>query len=144
MSDTPNSGVRHRETILGNMVEINLVDPKEGFLIIKETLTRCGIANVEQKKLYQSCHIFHKKGKFYIVHFKEMLAMDGLPVTITSIDITRRNLIINMLIKWNMIMVVDPSRIIVDSLTDNMSIFVLPFSAKPEWTLIPKYTIGKK
>lgn len=120
------------------MIEINLISP-ENFLKIKETLTRCGIANNRDKTLYQSCHILQKKGRYYIVHFKELLKLDGRSVKMTWEDELRRNNIAKLLAQWNLCALIDS-----DFETTEVNNFrVLSFKQKEEWTLIEKYQIGR-
>ncbi|UNH61271.1 translation repressor protein [Synechococcus phage S-SZBM1] len=122
------------------MLEVVLKEPDD-FLKVRETLTRIGVASRKERKLYQSCHILHKKGKYYIVHFKELFALDGKPANITKNDIERRNRIAKLLFDWGL---VDLS---VDSLVDIAplnQIKVLSYKDKGEWTLESKYNIGKK
>jgi len=132
-------GELSREQILTQMIEVRLTRP-DSFLIIKETLTRMGIPSTNGNKLFQSCHIFHKKGRFYIVHFKEMLAMDGLNVTMSSEDLARRNAIALQLEEWRLITIVDHGNIS----HGEIDLFILPHENKKDWALIPKYSMGKK
>lgn len=120
------------------MIEIDLICP-DNFLKIKETLTRCGIANNRDKKLYQSCHILQKKGRYYIVHFKELLKLDGRTVQLTEEDILRRNNIARLLTQWNLCKLMDQDI----ETTDVNNFRVLRFDQKSEWTLIEKYQIGR-
>jgi len=123
------------------MIEIVLNEPDD-FLKVRETLTRIGVASRKEKKLYQSCHILHKQGKYYIVHFKELFALDGKYANITVNDVQRRNRITRLLADWGLISVVKE-----DSITDIAplnQIKVLPYRDKNEWTLEQKYNIGKK
>ena len=123
------------------MVEVLLNEPDD-FLKVRETLTRIGVASRKEKKLYQSCHILHKQGKYYIVHFKELFALDGKHANLTSNDVQRRNRITRLLADWGLITVVNP-----DSVTDIAplnQIKVLAFKDKGLWVLEQKYNIGKK
>ena len=123
------------------MVEVLLNEPDD-FLKVRETLTRIGVASRKEKKLYQSCHILHKQGKYYIVHFKELFALDGKHANLTSNDVQRRNRITRLLADWGLISVVNP-----DSVTDIAplnQIKVLAFKDKGLWVLEQKYNIGKK
>ena len=123
------------------MVEIVLNEPDD-FLKVRETLTRIGVASRKEKKLYQSCHILHKQGRYFIVHFKELFALDGKYANITQNDIQRRNRIIHLLADWGLIEVKVP-----DSVTDIAplnQIKVISFKDKQDWTLEAKYNIGKK
>ena len=125
-----------------SLIEVRLAS-EEDFLKIKETLTRIGVASRKDKKLFQSCHILHKQGKYYIVHFKELFALDGKPSNFSDDDIARRNTIVNLLAEWELIGLVSPQK---------SSTPVAPFSQvkvithkeKDEWELVAKYTIGKK
>ncbi|ELL9021270.1 translational repressor RegA [Escherichia coli] len=121
------------------MIEIKLKNP-EDFLKVKETLTRMGIANNKDKVLYQSCHILQKQGKYYIVHFKEMLRMDGRQVDIDGEDYQRRDSIAQLLEDWGLIIIEDSSREDLFGLTNNFR--VISFKQKDDWTLKAKYTIG--
>ena len=123
------------------MVEITFKEDDD-FLKIKETLTRMGVASNRDKILYQSTHILHKQGQYYIVHFKELFALDGKPTNLTKVDIERRNAIINLLQEWNLLTIVKP-----DELTPmgNVGQFkIISFKEKTDWQLIPKYNIGVK
>ncbi|AWM11833.1 endoribonuclease translational repressor of early genes [Escherichia phage vB_EcoM_NBG1] len=121
------------------MIEIKLKNP-EDFLKVKETLTRMGIANNKDKILYQSCHILQKQGKYYIVHFKEMLRMDGRQVDINGEDYQRRDSIAQLLEDWGLIVIEDSAREDLFGLTNNFR--VISFKQKDDWTLKAKYTIG--
>lgn len=121
------------------MIEITLKKP-EDFLKVKETLTRMGIANNKDRVLYQSCHILQKKGLYYIVHFKEMLRMDGRQVEMTEEDEVRRDSIVWLLEDWGLIEIVPGQRTFMKDLTNNFR--VISFKQKHEWKLVPKYTIG--
>lgn len=123
----------------GNMIEIILKTP-EDFLKVKETLTRMGIANNKDKVLYQSCHILQKQGLYYIVHFKEMLRMDGRVVDIESEDYQRRDSIALLLEKWALLDIKESSRDTLFDMTNNFR--VISFKQKDEWSLKSKYTIG--
>lgn len=124
------------------LVEITLAKPDD-FLKVKETLTRIGISSKTEKKLYQSCHILHKRGKYYIVHFKELFALDGLPSTLTEADIARRNTIVTLLDDWGLLKIVNPTQIA--SVTSGLAqIKIIPHKEKGDWELVPKYHIGKK
>lgn len=119
-----------------------LLDSPDKFLIVKETLTRIGIPSKERKRLTQTCHILHKRGKYYIMHFKEMFALDGKPTTLNEQDIYRRNLIGNLLEEWGLITVVGKEQF--NDEADLASIKILPSAEAEEWELISKYTIGQK
>ena len=123
------------------MVEVTLNEPDD-FLKVRETLTRIGVASRKEKKIYQSCHILHKQGRYYIVHFKELFALDGKHANLTINDVQRRNRIINLLSDWGLINIVKP-----DDTTDVAplnQIKVLSYKDKNDWTLETKYNIGKK
>ena len=123
------------------MIEILLNEPDD-FLKVRETLTRIGVASRKEKKLYQPCHILHKQGKYYIVHFKELFALDGKYANITVNDVQRRNRITRLLADWGLISVVKEDSII--DIAPLNQIKVLPYRDKNEWTLEQKYNIGKK
>jgi hypothetical protein len=123
------------------MVEIKLREPDD-FLKVRETLTRIGVASRKEKKLYQSCHILHKQGKYYIVHFKELFALDGKRANLTVNDVQRRNRIIQLISDWDLVSVVDSSA--TEDIAPLSQIKVLGYSEKNEWTLEAKYNIGKK
>ena len=123
------------------MVEITLNEPDD-FLKVRETLTRIGVASRKEKKLYQSCHILHKQGKYYIVHFKELFALDGKYTNLTVNDVQRRNRIVRLLIDWGLVCPVNEDLIL--DIAPLNQIKVLPYRDKSEWTLEQKYNIGKK
>ena len=124
-----------------SMLEVTIKQPDD-FLKIRETLTRIGVASRKDKTLYQSCHILHKQGKYYITHFKELFALDGKKSTLVENDIQRRNTIALLLQDWNLIEVVNTS--MVENKAPLSQIKVLPFKEKNEWNLVAKYNIGKK
>ena len=125
-----------------HMIEVTLKEPDD-FLKVRETLTRIGVASRKEKKLYQSCHILHKKGKYYIVHFKGTFALDGKKANLTANDVQRRNRIVRVsLSDWGLIVVVN-AEVITDIAPLNQ-IKVIAFKEKGEWTLETKYNIGKK
>ena len=124
-----------------DMLEVTIKQPDD-FLKVRETLTRIGVASRKDKTLYQSCHILHKQGKYYITHFKELFALDGKNSTLTENDIQRRNTIALLLQDWNLIDVVNTS--LVENKAPLSQIKVLPFKEKSEWNLVAKYNIGKK
>lgn len=130
------------QELVNSFVEVQLHN-KEDFLKIAETLTRIGVTARGEKKLFQTCHILHKRGKFYIVHFKEMLALDGNATNYNEDDKSRRNKIVQLLEQWNLLTVVDKDKI-TEPVADISKIKVIPYSQKNEWTLITKYSIGKK
>jgi hypothetical protein len=123
------------------MVEVNLGEPDD-FLKVRETLTRIGVASRKEKKLYQSCHILHKQGKYYIVHFKELFALDGKRANLTVNDVQRRNRIAKLLVDWGLLEIVKPESIM--DIAPLNQIKVLAYKEKGEWILEQKYNIGKK
>jgi len=129
-------------TIVDSLIEVRIAE-EEDFLKIKETLTRIGVASRKDKKLYQSCHILHKQGKYYIVHFKELFALDGKPSDFTSEDKGRRNTIIQLLEDWNLIKVVENEKI-KDPKAPMSQVKIIPHKDKDSWTLEAKYNIGRK
>ena len=123
------------------MIEVTLNEPDD-FLKVRETLTRIGVASRKEKKIYQSCHIMHKQGRYFIVHFKELFALDGKHANLTQNDVQRRNRIIQLLSDWGLISVISP-----DNITDIAplnQIKVLAYKEKNDWILETKYNIGKK
>ena len=124
-----------------DMVEVVLGEPDD-FLKVRETLTRIGVASRKEKKIYQSCHILHKQGKYYIVHFKELFALDGKKTNLSLNDVQRRNRIVQLLSDWGLITVVNVDQIA--DLAPLNQIKVLAFKEKEEWTLESKYNIGRK
>ena len=124
-----------------DMVEVSLSEPDD-FLKVRETLTRIGVASRKEKKIYQSCHILHKQGKYYIVHFKELFALDGKNTNFSSNDLQRRNRIAKLLSDWGLISIVKEEQ--VEDLAPLNQIKVLSFKDKGDWTLESKYNIGKK
>ena len=131
---------RYLDLEVSDLLEVTLQKPDD-FLKVRETLTRIGVSSRTEKKLWQSCHILHKKGKYYIVHFKEMFALDDLPTSINTEDIGRRNTITCLLEEWGLVKIVDKAKI-VDKVPLN-KIKILPFKEKNEWELCPKYHIGR-
>jgi hypothetical protein len=127
---------------LDSLVEVTLTDP-QNFLKIKETLTRIGVASRKDKTLYQSCHILHKRGKYYIVHFKELFGLDGHEITFDEEDLARRNTITNLLEDWGLISILDQSKTEEPVALMN-TIKVISYKEKNEWNLVPKYNIGRK
>ncbi len=123
------------------MVEVNLSEPDD-FLKVRETLTRIGVASRKEKKLYQSCHILHKQGKYYIVHFKELFALDGKSANLSLNDVQRRNRIIQLLSDWGLISIRKPDTIV--DVAPLSQIKVLSYKDKGGWNLESKYNIGKK
>ena len=129
-------------SVLESLIEVRLGE-EDDFLKVRETLTRIGVASRKDKTLYQSCHILHKQGKYYIVHFKELFALDGKPSDFSAEDKGRRNTIVKLLSDWRLIAVVDPDKI-AEPLTPLNQIKILPFKEKDEWSLVTKYNIGRK
>ena len=127
---------------LSKFVEVSL-NEQDDFLKVRETLTRIGVSSRKEKVLYQSCHILHKQGKYYIVHFKELFALDGKPSNISENDIQRRNAIANLLEEWGLIRVLNKD-ILVDNIAPLHQIKIISFKEKDQWELITKYNIGKK
>jgi len=126
---------------ISDLLEITLYEPDD-FLKIKETLTRIGVSSRKEKKLYQSCHILHKRGKYYIVHFKELFALDGLPTDIAENDIGRRNTIAKLLEEWELLEIVQTSQA-EEPVVPISQIKILPYKEKGDWELCPKYHIGR-
>lgn len=122
-------------------LEVNLVQPDD-FLKVRETLTRIGVASRKDKVLYQSCHILHKQGRYYIVHFKELFALDGKQADITDNDLQRRNTIAKLLSDWGLVQVINPSLIIDQAPLSQIK--VISYKDKDDWDLQAKYNIGKK
>ncbi len=134
--------MEHIELSINDLLEVKLKQDDD-FLKVKETLTRIGVSSRRENKLYQSCHILHKRGKYYIVHFKELFALDGLPTDISETDLGRRNAIANLLDEWELLEVVDIEK------TENprvslAQIKILSYNDKKDWELIPKYHIGRR
>ena len=124
-----------------DMVEVSLKEPDD-FLKVRETLTRIGVASRKEKKLYQSCHILHKKGQYYIIHFKELFALDGKRANLSENDVQRRNRIIKLLSDWGLVEIVKE-----DNITEAAplsQIKVIAYKEKGDWSLESKYNIGKK
>ena len=121
------------------MLEVGLNEPDD-FLKVRETLSRIGVASRKERKLYQSCHILHKQGKYYIVHFKELFALDGKQTNLSENDIARRNTISNLLKDWGLISIMGDA----SNVAPLSQIKVLSFREKDDWTLETKYNIGKK
>ena len=123
------------------MVEILLSEPDD-FLKVRETLTRIGVASRKEKKIYQSCHILHKQGRYYIVHFKELFALDGKHANLTVNDVQRRNRIIQLLVDWGLVSIISPEKI--QNIAPLNQIKVLSYKDKGDWILETKYNIGSK
>ena len=122
-------------------LEVTLVQPDD-FLKVRETLTRIGVASRKDKVLYQSCHILHKQGRYFIVHFKELFALDGKSADLTENDLQRRNTIAKLLIDWGLVQIINPDKF--TDLAPLSQIKVIAFKDKNEWSLQTKYNIGKK
>ena len=125
--------------IIGVGIQVNLETP-DSFLLCKETLSRIGIASKKDKKLYQSCHILHKRGNYFILHFKELFILDGRTSTISDEDVLRRNLIASLLVDWGLVTLVDPTDILEKSAIGTVK--VLSYKEKHDWQLLSKYSIG--
>ena len=123
------------------MIEVSLNEPDD-FLKVRETLTRIGVASRKEKKIYQSCHILHKQGRYYIVHFKELFALDGKRANLTRNDVQRRNRIIQLLCDWGLVTVINLEK--VTDIAPLNQIKVLAYKEKGDWVLETKYNIGKK
>ena len=123
------------------MVEISLGEPDD-FLKVRETLTRIGVASRKEKKIYQSCHILHKQGRYYIVHFKELFALDGKRANLTVNDVQRRNRIVQLLVDWGLVEIINADRI--QDIAPLNQIKVLSYKDKGDWILETKYNIGAK
>ena len=127
---------------VSNMVEV-LLEKEDDFLKVRETLTRIGVASRKTNTLFQSCHILHKQGKYYIVHFKELFALDGKPFTFSEEDTGRRNSIANLLDEWGLVKLVDKVKSS-EPVVPVTKIKIIPFKEKSDWELVAKYNIGKK
>ena len=128
--------------ILDSLVEVKLAN-EDDFLKVRETLTRVGVASKKQQTLWQSCHILHKQGRYYIVHFKELFALDGKPTNISEDDISRRNTIANLMAEWGLVTLID-SKKSAEPIAPLSQIKVLSHKEKDEWELVAKYNIGRK
>jgi len=126
-----------------DMVEVVLNEPDD-FLKVRETLTRIGVASRKEKKIYQSCHILHKQGRYFIVHFKELFALDGKNTNLSLNDVQRRNRIVQLLVDWGLVNISEESKEKISDLAPLNQIKVLSFKEKGEWTLESKYNIGRK
>jgi len=127
---------------LTQFIEVSL-NEQDDFLKVRETLTRIGVSSRKEKVLYQSCHILHKQGRYYIVHFKELFALDGKPSNISENDIQRRNAIANLLEEWGLVKILN-YKLIEDNIAPLHQIKIISFKEKDDWDLIAKYNIGKK
>jgi hypothetical protein len=128
--------------IVGSFIEVEL-DGEDDFRKVRETLTRIGVSSRKEKKLFQSCHILHKQGKYYIVHFKQMFALDGKPSHMDENDTARLNTIANLLAEWNLLKIKNAG-MTEDPAAPMSQIKVVPYREKGEWDLVPKYNIGSK
>jgi len=128
--------------IVDNMIEVLLESPDD-FLKIRETLTRIGVASKKDKKIFQSCHILHKQNRYFIVHFKELFALDGKPTNFSEDDIARRNTISNLLAEWNLYKIINPEKT-KSPVAPISQIKIIAYKEKSEWILEQKYNIGKK
>jgi len=126
-----------------DLIEVTL-NEKDDFLKVRETLTRIGVASKKDKTLYQSCHILHKQGKYYIVHFKELFALDGKPTDITENDLSRRNAIAKLLQDWGLVSIVNVEESEVPAPIFLSQVKIISHKEKEDWNLVPKYSIGKK
>jgi len=126
-----------------DLVEVTL-NEADDFLKVRETLTRIGVASKKDKTLFQSCHILHKQGKYYIVHFKELFALDGKPTDLTENDLSRRNAIVKLLQDWGLVKVINESQIQVPEPIFISQVKIISHKEKHEWQLVPKYNIGSK
>jgi hypothetical protein len=126
-----------------DLIEVTLAE-KDDFLKVRETLTRIGVASKKDKTLYQSCHILHKRGQYYIVHFKELFALDGKPTDISENDLSRRNAIVNLLEDWGLLTIVDKKQTETPEPIFLSQVKIISHKEKSEWQLTPKYNIGKK
>ena len=127
---------------LNTFVEI-LLNEQDDFLKVRETLTRIGVSSRKERILYQSCHILHKQGRYYIVHFKELIALDGKPSNISENDIQRRNAIANLLQEWGLVKILNP-KLLENNIAPLHQIKIISFKEKNDWELVTKYSIGKK
>ena len=127
---------------INNFIEVTLGE-QDDFLKVRETLTRIGVSSRKEKVLYQSCHILHKQGRYYIVHFKELFALDGKPSNLSENDIQRRNAIAKLLEEWELLKIINPYRI-GNNVAPLHQIKIISFKEKDEWNLVAKYNIGKK
>jgi len=126
-----------------DLVEVTL-NEADDFLKVRETLTRIGVASKKDKTLFQSCHILHKQGKYYIVHFKQLFALDGKPTDLTENDLSRRNAIVKLLQDWGLVKVINESQIQVPEPIFISQVKIISHKEKHEWQLVPKYNIGSK
>ena len=137
--ENENTNIEVKDWTPASMLEVSLNEPDD-FLKIRETLTRIGVASRKDQKLYQSCHILHKQGRYFIVHFKELFLLDGKPSNLVENDLERRNTIATLLADWGLVTIINPERS--KSLAPLRQIKVIPFKEKAQWELCPKYNIG--
>lgn len=130
------------EVNVETLLEVRL-KKEDDFLKVRETLTRIGVASRKEKRLFQSCHILHKRGKYYIVHFKELFALDGKPTDFDDSDLGRRNTIANLLAEWGLVEIVFPAKTI-EPVAPLSQIKVISYSERADWELVAKYNIGNK
>jgi hypothetical protein len=128
---------------ISSLIEVTLKE-KDDFLKVRETLTRIGVASKKERTLYQSCHILHKQGKYYIVHFKELFALDGKETDITENDLARRNAIAKLLEDWELVKIVNKTQAETPTPIFLSQIKIISHKEKDDWELVPKYNIGKK
>ena len=126
---------------LAKFIEVQL-NEQDDFLKVRETLTRIGVSSRREKVLYQSCHILHKQGQYYLVHFKELFALDGKPSNISDNDIQRRNAVAKLLEEWGLVKIMNPS--VIEEVAPLHQIKIISFKEKDDWELVAKYNIGKK
>ncbi len=129
-------------SLIDSLIEVRLGE-EDDFLKVRETLTRIGVASRKDSTLYQSCHILHKQGRYYIVHFKELFALDGKPSNLTENDVQRRNAIAKLLEEWGLVKILNPI-LMKDNIAPLHQIKIISFKEKDDWQLITKYNIGKK
>ena len=127
---------------LSQFIEVSLTE-QDDFLKVRETLTRIGVSSRKERILYQSCHILHKQGRYYLVHFKEMFALDGKPSNISENDIQRRNAIAKLLEEWELIVILNP-QLMIDNIAPIHQIKIISYREKDDWELVSKYNMGKK
>jgi len=129
-------------SVLDSLVEVDL-EYEDDFLKVRETLTRIGVASRKEKKLFQSCHILHKQGRYYIVHFKELFLLDGKPSNFSEDDKGRKNAIVNLLAEWGLVEILTP-QLTKEPVSPLSQIKILPYKEKDDWELVAKYNIGRK
>ena len=139
--ENDNTQIQIKDWTPGSMLEVSLREPDD-FLKIRETLTRIGVASRKDQKLFQSCHILHKQGRYFIVHFKELFLLDGKPSSLLENDVQRRNTIATLLADWGLVTIMKPE--MAKELAPLRQIKVIPFKEKTQWELCPKYNIGNK